>query len=1279
VVNSSCGAAVNSNTSEVIVTPLTSISSQPITNQTVCQNATPAIISLVGAGTGTLTYQWYSNTVNSNIGGTLIGSANSASFTPPTNTVGTQYYYCTVNSACGTTVTSAVSSVLVNPPISITTSPLAKTPVCQNSTFNASVIALNATSYQWQRNGINVASGTGGTSANYSLSSVQPSDAGIFRVVLNGLTGCPNVISNNDTLVVTTLAAISTQPITFKVCEDQSISITGNATNAASYQWLFNGSPISAPNGIAQTYTKGGANATMSDSGLYRLVAISNSAGATACKSDTSTAVLGQVVRKIQILTQPPATSIGCIGLNFSMSIAAQNVTSYSWRLNGNPIGQTTSTMTRTPFMMTDSGTYTVVMNGNTPCPSVTSANAKVNPTVPALIVTEPSNKEVCLGDSIVLSVSANATQFYQWRKNGVNIGGPTASNVFKIPSVLYSDSASYSVIAIAFNGCVNDTSLPAVVKVRAPLSFATPLANTDEKCENQSISYSVAVVGAGPYTYSWSFNGNPVGTNSANYSKSGILQADSGSYIVRIQGNIVCPSSISDTLVLTVRKPLSISLPLAKTDVKCVNQSISYSTAVSGSGPFTYSWTLNGTPIGINSPNYSKSSILISDSGRYIVSVQGSSVCSSVKDTITLKVNQAPIIVTQPNGSSEVCFGSNVTLAAGASNYASLEWHRQGFGYLGQSGLNYSSTGSSFADSGNYFVIAKSLTGCSDVTSNTFNVKIIDPAIILNQPQGAELLELPASAYTISVVVKGKGPNSYQWYKNGNLIVGATSPTFSITNYVEATDSGLYYCVITAPAPCNTALISATARISTLKCPKVVSQTAGPISVCVGNSLKLIVNASSASSYQWLRNNIAIVGETDSSLNYSSVGLNNSGTYTCQIFAANSVRCSTILSAPIVVNVKDKPIITKHPDALKTCSASTHSMQVIATFGETYQWFKNGQAITLNGNSDSYIHNSVNSNGDIFYVTVGNNVCPSVNSNSVEIKSIVPANSIFLTNNSEYDMSERCTDVNEWTYYSTTSQRDKLLFAIKKNNNAFVATPDLEVMSGIREISSLNSENRGAILGNRIFNLDISGVVDRPYDVKFYYNKSEADGVVARLNEIKLANPNLFNTERTSLNLLYTTQQPFTSSLWNNLTIPFTIQHNFSQNELEYGVENGINYVVLKNLTNPNLGGTFYMDYTLKSSSSIASANSSGFRFSLYPVPTTDGKITVEVSTKKLMPITFTLTDMTGRVVAVFNETHSSLDSKHSFDFSQLANGNYQLILSNDEESAVAKFTISK
>jgi Bacterial Ig-like domain (group 2) len=86
------------------------------TSISACQGTTPSTpLSISATGTGTLTYQWFSNSSNSNIGGTSVGSSNGGqtnSYTPPTTA--TSYYYCEVTDACDVTK-SAAAAVNVNP------------------------------------------------------------------------------------------------------------------------------------------------------------------------------------------------------------------------------------------------------------------------------------------------------------------------------------------------------------------------------------------------------------------------------------------------------------------------------------------------------------------------------------------------------------------------------------------------------------------------------------------------------------------------------------------------------------------------------------------------------------------------------------------------------------------------------------------------------------------------------------------------------------------------------------------------------------------------------------------------------------------------------------------------------------------------------------------------------------------------------------------------------------------------------------------------------------
>lgn len=93
-----------------------------------CQNSSATLSTSITYGGGQcgsgpalnmpVTYQWYSNTVNSNSGGTLIGGATASTYSPPTGTIGTTYYYCVITwSTCTSgTLTSGTQVIDVYAP-----------------------------------------------------------------------------------------------------------------------------------------------------------------------------------------------------------------------------------------------------------------------------------------------------------------------------------------------------------------------------------------------------------------------------------------------------------------------------------------------------------------------------------------------------------------------------------------------------------------------------------------------------------------------------------------------------------------------------------------------------------------------------------------------------------------------------------------------------------------------------------------------------------------------------------------------------------------------------------------------------------------------------------------------------------------------------------------------------------------------------------------------------------------------------------------------------------
>jgi len=239
--NNGCGT-ITSNVAAVNVVADPVISVQPIATQSLCQNPVAAQISLTASGgVGSLSYQWYSNTVNSTSGGTAIASANTAAYTPPATNVGTTYYYCIVTtSASGCSVTSSTSQVIVLSAPVVSTQPQPQT-LCFGATPAAlSVAYINGTgtpAYQWYSNTSN--STTGGTLLNGATNaSYQPSGAtaGVlyYYVQITFATGgCSVITSNAVAVTINPLPSVtSTQSTT--ICSGETFTITPQDGNGNS-------------------------------------------------------------------------------------------------------------------------------------------------------------------------------------------------------------------------------------------------------------------------------------------------------------------------------------------------------------------------------------------------------------------------------------------------------------------------------------------------------------------------------------------------------------------------------------------------------------------------------------------------------------------------------------------------------------------------------------------------------------------------------------------------------------------------------------------------------------------------------------------------------------------------------------------------------------------------------------------------------------------------------------------------------------------------------------
>lgn len=158
----------------------------------------------------------------------------------------------------------------------ITAQPQSQTVVAgQSAVLSVSANGTAPLSYQWKKGGVSLANGgsvSGAATANLTLSSASQSDVGSYSVVVTNSVGVAT--STTATLTVSTPPGITSSPQSATILQGHATTFTVTATNASSYQWLFNGAPINS----ATSTTLAVRDAQPTDAGSYSVV-VSNSVG----------------------------------------------------------------------------------------------------------------------------------------------------------------------------------------------------------------------------------------------------------------------------------------------------------------------------------------------------------------------------------------------------------------------------------------------------------------------------------------------------------------------------------------------------------------------------------------------------------------------------------------------------------------------------------------------------------------------------------------------------------------------------------------------------------------------------------------------------------------------------------------------------------------------------------------------------------------------------------------------------------------------------------------
>jgi uncharacterized repeat protein (TIGR02543 family) len=445
-------AAVTSDLVVITVNPLIDAETPVISvgpqSAVYAQNAATAPLSVTASVSdgGTLSYQWYKNTVNSNIGGTLIASTEI--FTVPTDTVWTFYYYAVVTNT-NTAVDGEQTATAASDTAVITVNPLtnAETPVISVQPLSAAYpqyapVSLSVTaevtdggtlSYQWYESAS--ASASGGTLVASTEMFTVPTDiTGLFyyyAVVTNTNTGVDgeqeaSVTSGAAEITVVDVINAETPVIsvgpssgTYSRYASASLSVTASVSDGGtlSYQW-YESASASASGGtlVASTQNYTVPTDTVGIFYYYAIVTNTNIAvnGSQTANAISSAAVITVFVTDaetpaIQVQPQSKAYSQNApASLSVAASVSDGGTLSYQWFSNAT---NSASGGTEIPYETSD--TYTVptnVINTFYYYAVVTNTNTAV----------DGSQTAIAASDVAVITVAAAVTHAAYFHENGM-------------------------------------------------------------------------------------------------------------------------------------------------------------------------------------------------------------------------------------------------------------------------------------------------------------------------------------------------------------------------------------------------------------------------------------------------------------------------------------------------------------------------------------------------------------------------------------------------------------------------------------------------------------------------------------------------------------------------------------------------------------------------------------------------------------------------------------------------------------------------------------------
>jgi len=385
--------------------------------------------------------------------------------------------------------------------------------------------------------------------------------------------------------------------------------------------------------------------------------------------------------------------------------------------------------------------------------------------------------------------VSASGTEplTYNWLKGGDLYSSGTDAEL-SITDVTEQDGGFYQVEVVNAIGSVRSTIVE--ISVIEPVRIVQqPVDATLIQGDNGLLT--VQATGSEPVYYQWYHNGDPVaGGTRASLNILDVQVENRGTYEVHVSNR--AGTVISDSVNLKLSFPPSITLqPRPFTGL--TGDSLVLRVEASGTKPLAYQWLKDGQSIaGQTSESLVVESVQESDAGTYSVLVTNEA-GSATSDSAVVSITTPVTITAQPQGRTAPA-GTSVTFSVTATGTEPItfQWLKNGEKITGMTSSTYSVSSVATSDTGGYQVLISNPAG--DQISQTATLRVAQPVTIVTQPVSTQIRQ--GQPYKLEILASGTEPLTYQWYKDGAVVAGATASTLQIVD-AGVSDAGDYSVVV--------------------------------------------------------------------------------------------------------------------------------------------------------------------------------------------------------------------------------------------------------------------------------------------------------------------------------------------------------------------------------------------------------------------------------------------------------------------------------------------------